>query len=141
MGQKVTNTIKQLYVKTSSVVLIQGTFGDWFHTSVGVRQDCILSPTLFNIFLGRIMTEALENYHCTISIGRKAITNLRFADDIDGLAEDEEELASPVNHLNKTSDTEISAEKTKIMTNSTEPIELETVKQFIYLGVVLDNRC
>ena len=56
--------------------------GDWFRTTVGVRQGCILSPTLFNVFLERIMTDALEDHQGTVSIGG-IITNLRFADDDD----------------------------------------------------------
>ena len=49
--------------------------------------------TLFNIFfLERIMTDASEDHEGTVSIGGRTITNLRFADDIDGL-EGEEELA------------------------------------------------
>ena len=52
-----------------------------------------LSPTLFNIFLERIMTDALEDHVCAVSIGGRTITNLRFADDIDGLAGEEEELS------------------------------------------------
>ena len=67
-----------------SAVLVQGATGEWFHTSVGVRQGCLLSPTFFNIFLEDIMTHALENYNGTISIGGRKITNLRFADDITG---------------------------------------------------------
>ena len=38
------------------------------------------------------MTDALENHESTVSIGGRVITNLRFADDIDGLSGDEEEL-------------------------------------------------
>ena len=56
--------------------------GEWFRTTVGVRQGCILSPTLFNVFLERIMTDALEDHQGTVSIGG-IITNLRFADDDD----------------------------------------------------------
>ena len=151
MGQKLINIIKQLYAKASSAVLVQGTVGDWFHTSVGVRQGCLLSPTLFNIFLERIMTDALEDHHGTVSIGGRTITNLRFADDIDGLAGDEEELAALVDRLDRTSSRfgmEISAEKTKLMTNSASPIkrkitasgqELEIVTQFKYLGAILSE--
>ena len=130
MGQKLIN-IMQLYAKASSAVLVQGTEGDWFHTSVGVRQGCLLSPTLFNIYFERIMTDALEDHHGTISIGGRIITNLRFADDIDGLAGDEEEFAALVNRLDRTSSRfgmEINAEKTKLMTNSATP-KLETVNQ------------
>ena len=59
------------------------------------------SPTLFNIFLERVMTDALEDHEGTVSNGGRTITNLRFADDIDGLAEEEEELARLVERLYK----------------------------------------
>ena len=41
---------------------------------------------------GKIMTDALENHEGTVSIGGRTITNLRFADDTDGLAGEKEEL-------------------------------------------------
>ena len=47
MGQKLIHTIKELYSKATSAVLVQGTVGKWFRTSVGVRQGCLLSPTFF----------------------------------------------------------------------------------------------
>ena len=65
------------------------------------------------------MTDALEDHEGTVSIGGKTTTNLRFADDIDGLAGEEEELANLVECLDKASTAygmEISAEKTKLMT-------------------------
>ena len=77
-------------------------------------------------------------------------TNLRFADGIDGLA-GEEELAKLVERLDKVSTaygTEISAEKTKLMTNNTSGInteikvngqKLETVTNFKYLGSVITD--
>ena len=64
------------------------------------------------------MTDALEDHEGTVSIGGRTITNLRFTDDIDDLAGEEEELAKLVERLNKTSTAygmEISAEKTKLM--------------------------
>ena len=72
--------IKNLYDKATSAVLFNSSVRDWFRATVGVRQGCLLSPTLFNIFLERIMTDALEDHEGTISIGDRAITNLRFAD-------------------------------------------------------------
>ena len=50
MGQKLTNTIKQLYAKAISAVIAQGYVWNWFKTTVGVRQGFLLSPTLFNIY-------------------------------------------------------------------------------------------
>ena len=91
------------------------------------------------------MTDTLEDHERTVSTGGRAITNLRFADDIDGLA-GEEELANLVERLDKASTSygmEISAEKTKLMTNNTSGInteikvngqKLETATSFKYLG-------
>ena len=61
------------------------------------------------------MTGTLEDQEGTVSIGGRTITNLRFADDIDVLAGEEEELANLAERLDKASTaygTEISAEKT-----------------------------
>ena len=88
--------IKNLYNKATSAVLFNSSVGDWFRTTVGVRQKCLISPTLFNIFLERIMADALEDHEGTVSSGGRTIINLRFADDIDGLAGEEEELANLV---------------------------------------------
>ena len=85
--------IKNLHNKATSAVLFNSSIGDWFRTTVGVRQGCLLSPTLFNIFLERIMTDTLEDHEGMVSIGGRTITNIRFVDDIDGLAGEEEELA------------------------------------------------
>ena len=98
------------------------------------------------------MTDALEDHQGTVSIGGRTITNLRFADDIDGLAGKEEELASLVDRLDNTSAAfgmEISAEKTKLMTKNANGIsidiringekldEVDTVK---YLGAVVTDQ-
>ena len=69
------------------------------------------------------MTDALDYHEGTVSIGGRTITNLCFADDIDGLAGEEEEVANLVERLDKASTAngmEITAEKTKLMTNKTK---------------------
>ena len=63
--------IKYLYDKATSAVLFNNSIRNWFRTTVGVQQGCILSPTLFNIFLERITTDALEDHESTVSIGDK----------------------------------------------------------------------
>ena len=97
------------------------------------------------------MTDALEDHEGTVSIGGRTITNLRFADNIDGLAGEEKDLANLVEGLDKASTAygmEISAEKTKLMTNNTSGInteikvngqKLETVTSFRYLGLVITD--
>ena len=71
------------------------------------------------------MTDALEDHDRSVSIDGRTITNLRSAGDIDTLAGKEEELFKLINQLDKASttyDTEIRAEKTKLMTTSTRGI-------------------
>ena len=73
------------------------------------------------------MTDALGDYEGTVSIGGRTITNLRFADDIDGSAGEGQELAL-VKRFDKASTAygmEISAGKTKLMTNNTSGINTE----------------
>ena len=142
---------EQLYTKASSAVLLNSSVEEWFQTTARVRQGCPLSPTFFNIFLERIMTDALEGYIGTVSIGGRTITKLRFADDINAIAGDEQELANIVKCLDKTfSDygMEINAEKTKLMTNNSNGIqerilvngkELQTIANFKYLGATLSD--
>ena len=71
------------------------------------------------------MTDASEDHEGTVSTGSRTITNLCFADDINGLAGGEEELATLVQHLHKAFiayGMVISAEKTKLITNNTSGI-------------------
>ena len=95
------------------------------------------------------MIDALEDHEGTVSIGGRIITNLCFADDINGLAGQEEELAKLVERLDKASTAygmEISTEKTKLITINTSGIKteikvngqkFETVTNFKYLGSVI----
>ena len=74
------------------------------------------------------MTDALEEHDEKVSIGGRNITNLRIADDIDALTEEEQELEALVESLDKTRTRykmEISKEQTKLMTNSANGIQRE----------------
>ena len=55
ISKNLIQVIKNLYSKATSAVLFNSSMGDWFRTTAGVRQGCLLSPTLFNIFLEKIM--------------------------------------------------------------------------------------
>ena len=68
---------------------------DWFQIGKGVRQGCILSLCLFNLYAEYIMRNAgLEETQAGIKITRRNINNLRYADDTTLMAESEEELKS-----------------------------------------------
>ena len=61
---------------------------DWFQIGKGVRQGCILSPCLFNLYAEYIMWNAgLDEAQAGTKIARKNVNNLRYADDIILMAE------------------------------------------------------
>ena len=59
IDNRLIEVIKSLYGEATSAVLMNGNVGDFFPTTVGVRQGCPLSPVLFNISLEKIMQNAL----------------------------------------------------------------------------------
>ena len=84
--------IKRLF-SSSSLSAIR--VGDWFQIGKGIRQGCILSPCLFNLYAEYIMRNTgLEEAQAGIKIAERNINNLRYADDTTVMAESEEELKS-----------------------------------------------
>ena len=138
--------------KGQSAVLFNGSTGEWFRTTVGVWQGCLLSPTLFDIFLERIMCEAFDDHEGNVSIRGRLITNFCFADDIVVNAEEEEEAGILVDCLDTTTTRykmEIGLDKTKVMTNNPNCFQreikikgqrLEAVQNYKYLGAIISNK-
>ena len=130
---------------------MNGSIGEWFRTTVGIRQGCLLSPTLFSNFLKRNMSDTLKEHEGKVSIGGRTIIHLLFADDTNAQAEEEQEVEALNESLDKTCtryQMEIRAEKTKLMTNSASGIHrkikvkgqrLGTVTSFNYLWVVVSD--
>ena len=85
--------LRNLYAGQEATVRSgQGTT-DWFQIRKGVRQGCILSSCLFNLYAEYIMRNAgLEETQTEIKIAGRNINNLRYADDTTLMAESEEEL-------------------------------------------------
>ena len=85
------STTEQLYEKATSEIQMNGSMGEWFRTTVGMRHGFLL-PTLINIFFKGIMSDAPGQHDRRVSIGGRNITNLELANDIDALAEEGQEL-------------------------------------------------
>ena len=124
---------------------------DWFQIAKGVRQGCILSPCLFNLYTEYVMKNArLDKAQAGIKIARRNISNLRYADDTTLVAESEEELKSLLMKVKEESEKvilKLNIQKTKIVASSPNTSwqidgeTMEIVRDFIFLGGALQNHC
>ena len=124
-------------------------FGEFFKTTVDVCQRCLPSPVMFKVFLEKIVQKTLHDNHTSISIGGRPIYNLRLADDIafmDGYNGELQDFTRRLVDRATANGTEVSAGKSKIMTNSTNNVsqdismigqKLEEVTSLKYLGATL----
>ena len=85
--------LRNLYAGQEATARTGHRITDWFQIRKGVRQGCILSPCLFNLYADYIMRNAgLDEAQAGIKIAGRNINNLRYADDTTLMAENEEEL-------------------------------------------------
>ena len=111
--------LRNLYAGQEATVRTGHGTTDWFQMGKRVRQGCILSPWLFNLYAEYIIRNAgLEEAQTGIKIAGRNINNLRYADDTTLMAESEEELKSllmKVKEENEKVGLKFNIEKTKIM--------------------------
>ena len=116
-----TCVLRNLYAgQEATVRTVHGTT-NWFQIGKGVRQGCILSPCLFNLYAEYIMRNSgLEETKVGIKIARRNINNLRYADDTTLMAESEEELKSLLMKVKESEKVslKLNIQKTKIMASS-----------------------
>ena len=148
-----THLLRNLYAGQEATVRTGRGTTDWFLIGKGVRQGCILSPCLFNLYAEYIMRNAgLDEAQTGIKIVGGNINNHRYADDTSRMAESEEELKSLLMKMKEESEKvglKLNIQKTKIMASS--PITSwqidgetrETVRDFIFLGskITADGDC
>src|SRR5574341_511553 len=145
--------LRNLYAGQEATVRTGHGTTDWFQIGKGVRQGCILSLCVFNLYAEYIMRNAgLEEAQAVIKIAGRNINNLRYADDTTLMAESEEELKSLLMKVKVESEKvglKLNIQKTKIMANG--PITsweidgetVETMSDFIFLGskITTDGDC
>ena len=88
---KIWRIIRNLYERTQSCVLVDDERTDFFDVEVGVRQGCVLSPTLFAIFINNLAREISES-GVGIDVGGKKVAILLYADDIVIITDSAEDL-------------------------------------------------
>ena len=139
-----TYLLRNLYAGQEATVRIQHGTMDWFQIGKGVRQGCISSPCLLNLYTEYIMQNArLDETQARIKTARRNTNKLRDADDTTLMAESEGELKSLLTKVKEESEKaglKFNIQKTKIMAFS--PITswqidgetMETVTDLIFLG-------
>ena len=110
--------LRNLYAGQEATVRTGHGTTDWFQTGKGVRQGCILSPCLFNLYAEYIMRHAgLDEAQAGIKISGRNINNLRYADGTTLMAESEElkSLLMKVKLESEKLGLKLNIQKTKIM--------------------------
>ena len=89
----ISDLLRNMYAGQEATVRTGHGTMDWFQTGKGVRQACILTPCLFNLYAEYIMRNSgLDEAQGGIKIAWGNINNLRYADDTTLMAESKEEL-------------------------------------------------
>uniref|UniRef100_A0A8C6E1X2 RNA-directed DNA polymerase n=1 Tax=Moschus moschiferus TaxID=68415 RepID=A0A8C6E1X2_MOSMO len=142
--------LRNLYAGQEATVRTGHGTTDRFQIGKGVRQGCILSPCLFNLYAEYIMSNAgLKEAQAGIKIAGRNINNLRYSYDTTFMAESEEELKSLLMKVKEESEKvglKLNVQKTKIMASgptTSWQIDGETVADFIFGGskIAADGDC
>jgi len=146
--------IEKLYWNQTATVRIGELETEEVSICRGVRQGCILSPLLFNIYSEKIFEESINEMKRGVKVNGQYINNLRYADDTTLIAytiEDLQELISAVSTHSEKYGLNINIAKTKYMIVSRDNrlrntcikvngAEIEKVDKFKYLGCQLNQR-
>ena len=135
--------LRNLYAGQEATVRTKHGTIDWFQIREGVRQGCILSPCLFNLYAEYIMQNArLDEAHAEIKIARRNINNLRYAEDITFTSRKQrgtKELLMKVKEESEKAGLKLNIQKTKVMISDSIPSwqidggTMETVTDFILM--------
>ena len=133
MPDHLTCLLRNLYAGQEEIIRTGRETTDWFQIRKRVRQGCILSPCLFNLYSKYIMRNAgLDEAQTGIKIAGRNINNLRYADDTTLMTESEEELKSLLMKVKEESvkaGLKLNIQKTKIMASGPIP-SWQTGKQW-----------
>lgn len=150
---KIIRSLKAIYNDVKCSVRINGHYSDWFSVESGVKQGCLLSPMIFNLFLNDL-SNAIEQTGLGVDIQGTRIGMLCYADDLAVMAESEEDLQHLLGVLSEwcqLNQMDINADKTKVVhfrTPSTDrshcsfKIGLHDILisgSYKYLGLLLDE--
>ena len=144
INQKIIQIIKSMYGKSTCAVMIDGRLTKWFEVTVGVRQGCLLSPTLFNLFLDFAMME-LKCLQDRVSLDNDLCFDVRYADDTTLVAAVFDKLQLSTDQLLSACQKygmKVNVSKCKVISLHPNPViicnnAVESVEEFTFLGSVV----
>ena len=152
-NSRFTQALKSLYQDVQCSVRLRGVYSNWFHVNMGLKQGCLLSPCLFNIYINDLGTR-LGALQKGVKLSSMDVSVLLYADDLVLVAECEHDLQCMLDELNDWCTTwciNINEQKSKVMhfrnknINVTKKVfrcgnqNLEVCSKYKYLGLMLDE--
>lgn len=145
--------IKNIYYNQTANIKVDNQLTEAISIERGVRQGCILSPMLFNVYSERIFKQALEEYDEGILINGERLNNIRYADDAVVFADSMEGLQTLMARITEISQNyglDLNTKKTKYMVITKRPIlntqlminqqPIERVESYTYLGTNINSQ-
>jgi len=143
--------LKEYYEKVQSAVRLDGGNTEWFDVDVGVRQGCVISPMLFDVFVDQLARK-VKALKLGVEAGAERLALLLYADDIVVLADSARELQKMMRAVEGFCERwrmQVNMSKTKVMKFGTRGVgtlkvmwkgkELEEVAEYKYLGMLVEK--
>ena len=151
---RIVELLRSWYEGIISCVRLDGDDGDWFPIRTGLRQGCVMSPSLFNVYMDAMMRKVTEGTAGGVMVGRERVVDLDFADDVALLADSWLVMVAMVMKMEEVTQSfgiNISARKSELLyigrdegNVRVEDISLRgqmmrQVEEFTYLGSVITS--
>ena len=156
LSSQLIRAIGSLYTNSSACVRVNTELSQWFALTKGVKQGCVMSPWLFNLYIDHCI-RPLKDLNVGVNLDGVKVNVLMFADDLVLMAENERDLQKIVSCVYEScarNDLNMNVKKTKVMIFERESVrtecviqvqneELEQVNEYVYLGSMFtrDGRC
>jgi len=150
MNRQLIGRIEKIYEETEVVIRTRKGYTEEFKTRKGVRQGCVMSPILFNVYMADLDNRLRERDIGGVGISGHRVWSLAYADDIALVANNREAMVDMMQTFKRflrEKKLELCVEKTKVLKNNKKKKEIwkwgteriEEVRKFKYLGFVLNR--
>ena len=151
LAGNILNVIKVIYKDVRYCIRLNGLHTDWFNVGTGLKQGCLLSPILFNLFINNLI-QMIKSLNVGNDIDDERVGILLYADDLVLIAENELDLQLMLDTLGvwcRNNKNSVNSEKSKVIQFRTPAVQrssykfkcgelnLEFIQQYSFLGLTL----